>query len=124
MGDLHELVDLGRIGRLFTIVAIAGPAIGILLGCLYGKRQNNIARGIVLGFLWGSLGVLNWLLWRVYNSITDRNGLDTVKNLMINLAVFILVGVVIGVCAAYISRSPRLQLKASSEVQEDSVHVS
>ena len=105
MGDLHELVDLGMIGRLFSIAAIAGPAAGLLIGGITGSRNKNVKRGMLFGLLWGLLGVLNWLLWRTYNAITDRNGLDTVKNLVLNLALFVLVGVVIGICAARISRS-------------------
>jgi hypothetical protein len=121
MGDLHELVDLGAIGRLFTMVAIVGPAAGLVIGGLYGSRRNSVRLRVLCGLLWGLLGVLNWLLWRVYNVITDRNGLDTVKNLVVNLALFVLVGVVIGACAARISGSPKFRLEASNEQPEDSV---
>ena len=108
MGELHELFDLSIIGRVFTAAAILGPIVGVLIGCLIGARNKKLKRCIIVGLLWGLAGPLNWLLWRIYNAITDRNGLDTVKNLVINLALFVFVGVVIGVVAA------RLHLRASA----------
>jgi len=124
MGDLHELVDLVAVGRLFAIVAIAGPAIGAAIGVLLGRRSHNVKPGLLRGLLWGSLGTLNWLLWRIYNAITDRNGLDTVKNLAINLALFVFVGVLIGVGAAIIDGSSRLHAKPAIEKSEDTARTS
>jgi drug/metabolite transporter (DMT)-like permease len=120
MGDLHELVDLRVIGHLFTIGAIAGPIIGMVMGGLFGRQRNTLKRGVVTGLLWGLLAVLNWVLWRVYNAITDRNGLDTVKNLVLNLALFVVVGVAIGVAAARISSRPRIEQEVSKVPTGDS----
>ena len=39
----------------------------------------------------------NLILWRIYNVITDHLGLDTVKNLFVNMALFVVIGVIIGV---------------------------
>jgi hypothetical protein len=46
-------------------------------------------------------------MWRLYNTITDRNGLDTVRNLAINGAVFLVVGIALGVALAHIERGLR-----------------
>ena len=43
------------------------------------------------------VGPLNWLLWKMYNALTDRNGLDSVRNLVINFVLFVLIGASIGI---------------------------
>ena len=96
MSDLHELVDTESVGRLFAILAIALPPCGILAGWLVGRIRGTSRRSTTIGLLVGLLGPANWLLWRVYNAITDRIGLDTVRNLLTNLALFIIVGAAIG----------------------------
>ncbi len=53
----------------------------------------------------GCLGILNWVLWRLYNAITDQLGLDTVKNLLVNLALFVALGIAGGVAAGLYLRS-------------------
>ncbi len=39
----------------------------------------------------------NWLLWRMYSALTDRLGLDSVANLLLNLAIFVSIGLCAGV---------------------------
>jgi hypothetical protein len=39
-------------------------------------------------------------MWSVYNALTDRIGLDTVRNLEVNVVLFAAVGLVIGFGAA------------------------
>lgn len=97
MGELHEIVEPALVDRLLVLLAVIGPCLGALCGALYGARAGNLRRGASTGLLWGLCGTLNWLLWRVYNAWTDHNGLDSVKNLIENLVLFLSVGVVIGV---------------------------
>lgn len=97
MGDLREIVEVAAVERLFLLLAVIGPIVGLIIGAAVGVRRQEARRGALLGLLVGMFGPLNWLLWRVYNVLTDRNGLDTVRNLVINLALFIVVGGVIGI---------------------------
>ncbi len=97
MGDLREIVEVGAVERLFVLLAFVGPIAGALIGAAVGARRQNLRRGALLGLLVGLFGPLNWLLWRVYNALTDRNGLDTVHNLLLNLALFLIVGALIGI---------------------------
>ncbi len=114
MGDLHELIDLNKVGLLFGILAIFGPAFGIIIGAAYGRTKSDPKAGALFGLIWGSLGVLNWLLWRAYNAVTDRNGLDTVKNLFINLVLFVIVGTVIGATSGQLYLRYRLSRHSES----------
>jgi Na+/proline symporter len=98
-GEMREIVDAGEIGSLFTILAIVLPPICLLIGWWNGSRRKDARRGAILGLLVGLLGPLNLLMWRIYNAITDTIGLDTVRNLVINLILFLVSGGVIGVVA-------------------------
>jgi len=96
MGELREIVDIASIERLFQSLAILGPIAGLVIGAAIGCRRQSLRHGALSGLLIGLLGTLNWLLWRVYNGLTDANGLDSVKGLAINLVLFVAVGVVLG----------------------------
>ncbi len=94
---MQEIVTAQQVDRLFLILAIAGPLGGAGVGWLWQKRA-------VHGLLWGLLLTANWILWRLYNAITDRLGLDTVRNLLVNLAMFVALGAVAGFVMAVRSR--------------------
>ncbi|MCS6949428.1 MAG: hypothetical protein RMM06_04805 [Armatimonadota bacterium] len=91
---MQEIITAQQVDRVFLILAIVGPLVGAAVGWARGRRTLQ-------GLLWGMLLTANWLLWRVYNAITDRLGLDTVRNLLVNLALFVTLGVVAGFLAAW-----------------------
>src|SRR5262245_13996433 len=90
------------------ILAVVGPVVGLLLGAVAGARKGASKRGAIAGLIVGLLGTLNWILWRLYNALTDANGLDTVKNVLINLVVFIGIGAAVGFGIGYARRSGQL----------------
>lgn len=100
MGELHEIVSAAAVGRLFDLLAIVCPLLGMGLGAIVGGRRGRLKSGAFHGLAIGLLGTLNWLLWHIYNALTDRNGLDTVRNLVINLLLFVLLGGLIGLAAS------------------------
>ena len=67
-----------------------------LIGLIWGLLTKQAVRGLCVGLL---VGVGNYALWTVYNAITEKLGLDTVKNLLTNLGLFVLLGIVIGLVA-------------------------
>jgi hypothetical protein len=96
MNDLHEIVTVAQVEKLFALLAMAVPLAGLAIGALAGARRRQTGRGAMLGLGIGLIGPLNWLLWHLYNALTDRNGLDTVLNLAINLVLFLILGAGIG----------------------------
>jgi hypothetical protein len=96
MGELREIVDIAAVERLFLLLAVLGPIAGLVIGAALGKRSQRLCPCALVGLLLGLLGTLNWLLWRTYNVLTDANGMDSVKGLAINLALFIAVGALLG----------------------------
>ena len=104
MGELREIVEVAAVERFFALLALLGPILGVGIGALVGARRRNLRRGALLGLLLGLFGPLNWAMWRTYNALTDRNGLDTVRNVFVNLALFVVVGAVIGIGIGWVQR--------------------
>jgi hypothetical protein len=90
---VQEIITAKQVDTLFLALAIAGPLMGAGIGWAKSRRA-------LTGLLWGLLLTANWILWRVYNAITDRLGLDTVRNLLVNLALFVVLGAVAGYLGA------------------------
>ena len=105
MNDLREMVDVAALGRLFALLAILAPLVGTALGAGVGAKRNNVSQGAKRGLLFGLIGTAHWLLWTLYNALTDRLGLDTVLNVVVNLALFIALGLGVGYALGARSRS-------------------
>ena len=84
-----ELISQHQANVLMFAILIAAPLIGLAWGAL----TKRLAQGLAVGSL---LGVGNFALWTLYNAITDRLGLDTVKNLLVNLGLFLVIGILMG----------------------------
>jgi hypothetical protein len=113
MDDMREIVTVEQVNRLFLLLAFAGPVAGLLIGAALGARRGSAARGAIVGLLVGALGILNLGLWTLYNALTDRMGLDSVKNLLVNLALFVGLGIAAGFGLGRLAR--RRWLPSSSE---------
>ena len=86
---MKELITLHQTNMLMIALAIIAPLVGLLWGAII----KQTVRGGVIGLL---IGVGNLALWGVYNLITNKLGLDTVLNLGVNLVLFIVIGILIG----------------------------
>jgi lipopolysaccharide export LptBFGC system permease protein LptF len=93
MGDPNkELISLHQAQMLMLVVLVLAP----LIGLAWGAAKKRLVPGLVIGLL---VGAGNYGLWTVYNAITEHLGLDTVKNLLVNLGLFVVVGLLVGVGA-------------------------
>jgi hypothetical protein len=63
-----------------------------------------VSRGAGRGLVGGLVGPLIWLLWRVTNAIQDRMGLDSVAALFVNFAIFIGMGLAVGIVVGRVLR--------------------
>ena len=107
MDDMHEIVEVAGVESVFRLIALALPLVGLFTGLLMGRRHGAVRAYTTRGFVCGLVGPMNLLLWHVYNAITDRVGLDRVSNLFINLALFVGLGVVIGIASRRVKPLPR-----------------
>lgn len=93
---MKELIDEHQAHLLMLAVLALAP----LFGLVWGWLMNRLVHGLSIGFL---VGGGNFALWTVYNAITNHLGLDTVKNLLINLGLFVFLGIIAGIGAGYLS---------------------
>lgn len=86
---MKELITIEQADHIMWAILVIAPLIGLIAGA--------IAKQIKPYLLWGAaIGVGNLLLWKVYGAITDKLGLDSVANLLVNLVLFIAIGVTVG----------------------------
>jgi len=98
MDGTRELVDAAQVGTALAVLSIVALCLAVVLGAMFvrdGRRSPGLARAALLA----AVGILVYPLWAVYNSIEDRLGLDSVAALLLNLALFAVVGVVVGLLA-------------------------
>ena len=100
MDEMRELIDLPTANAIVRAVAIGFPAAGLVIGAAAGALRRRLGRDALLGLVIGLSGVLLWAMWLVFNAITNHYGLDSVKGLLVNLALFVVVGLVVGLVAA------------------------
>lgn len=104
MDDMRELVSVEVVERVFLALAIAGPVVGTLTGAVLGVRRRTVSRSWLRGLAVGMLGPVNWVLWRMYGALTDHFGLDSVKGLLLNMAIFVGLGLAAGLGYGYTNR--------------------
>jgi hypothetical protein len=93
---MRELIDERTTHLIVNVLAVALPVAGLLLGTLAGALRRRLAWGAGRGLAVGCIGIANWLLWQLYHRVTDHYGLDSVKGLLINLGLFLGIGVAAG----------------------------
>jgi drug/metabolite transporter (DMT)-like permease len=106
MDEMREIIDRPTAERLVAIVCalwFAGVGAGT---ALLARRQPDPRSLSVRGGLLALLGALLYVGWRVYNAIEDHYGLDSVKALAINAALFVVTGIIIGIVAGRLSPPP------------------
>jgi len=109
MEQMKEIIDERTVELIMTVVLIGGPCLGLAVGAVVGLVQKQMRKRTLQGFGLGCFGILNWILWRYYSWMvrydpqTGYVGLHKVSVLLINVAVFVAVGAVIGVLWAAVS---------------------
>lgn len=81
---MKELITRGQADLLLTALPLLGLVAG---GVGYALRKTPAWLAVAGGSL------LIGVLWRVYNAIADRLGLDSLAQLGINAALFVAVGI-------------------------------
>jgi hypothetical protein len=104
MAEMRELVTVEQAERAIRMVAVALPAAGAAVGAIAGAVRGRTARGLAIGLLCGLAGPAVWLLWRMYNGVVGSYGLDSVKGLLVNLALFCCIGLAVGAVIGFLWR--------------------
>ena len=110
MDDMRELITVEAFNRGIIIAAVAWPTVCLLVAAIAHFRRRP--RALVLGIAWALLGPIILGLWRFYSWMvrvepeTGYVGLHKVSVFAINLLVFVLVGVALGLLFARLCRRP------------------
>jgi hypothetical protein len=94
---MHELISPRAVEKALMFLAVAGPLVGLIVGCYLGAHARRSWPTVVSGLMIGCLGPLIYGMWEVYGVITDRLGLDSVVNLVLQLLVFAVLGAALGI---------------------------
>ena len=104
---MQELITVEQAERAVAILAVALPAAGLLIGAILGTVRRSLIRYTIVGLMCGLLGPAIWLLWRMYNGIVGTYGLDSVRGLLVNLVLFVGIGLVVGIGIGLVRRQAR-----------------
>jgi flagellar biosynthesis protein FliQ len=104
---MKELVTTAEINRLFVVLALALPVPVLFATILVGRFRRVTALWHRAGIAVALAAPLNLLLWKIYESNTHHLGLDTVKNVLVNLVLFVVVGVIGGLIIAKLMSAPQ-----------------
>ncbi|MGV3720461.1 MAG: hypothetical protein ACO1SX_06070 [Actinomycetota bacterium] len=91
MDATREIVDAAAVGTALAV--LSGVALLVGLALLAMGRGSEIAKrtGMV-----AICAALTYPMWRIYNAIEDALGLDSVAGLLANLALFVALGIGVG----------------------------
>jgi DMSO/TMAO reductase YedYZ heme-binding membrane subunit len=99
---MKELIDEKMFVTGLYIAASAIAFAGLVFALVAGrmKKPRGMVAGIALLLGGGALAGM----WLAYNALTQHFGLDSVKGLLINLALFAAVGVLLGLIIGWLNR--------------------
>ena len=83
------------------IHAVAGGllALGVVGGAAAAAFMRPRRASMIIGAFVALAGALVYALWLAYNAVIARLGLDSVKALLLNLGIFVVVGLAYGLAA-------------------------
>ena len=102
------LYDEQFVSRLFVALIVATPGLAVIGAFIHRAVAHGLSRCAVVGWVVVALaGPANYGLWQMYNGIEDYWGLDRVEPLLINLAIFIVLGIGVGIVLRLLLRRER-----------------
>jgi multisubunit Na+/H+ antiporter MnhB subunit len=99
---MHELLDIATFEHLLIGACIALTVAGIVLGVVLRRRASIAPAGVAALALIGPVVYVGWVFysWMVrYDPQTGYVGLHKVSVLLINVGVFVVLGIVAGLVA-------------------------
>jgi hypothetical protein len=116
--SIFEYLERTRaVDYALAVLAVVGPL--VVAAILRWGRSSRFVRHVGPDWwLWLVAGPLVFLLWRLYNSIMDRFGLDSVDALILNASLFLCVGLALALARIWLWRNYYLKTSQTG-LQED-----
>jgi len=102
--ELRELIEPDTARLIIIWAACAITLLPLIVAVVVGALRGNMKRRIAAGLLIALAGPALLIIWTVYNFILGQWGLDSTRALLINLAVFVAAGAVLGWSARCLRR--------------------
>lgn len=102
MDEMRPLLTIEQFVGWLRVAAIVWTCACAAGGAAWGARKGAATRGLVRGLALGALGPVIWGAWHYYHWMirydpqTGYVGLHKVWVLVVNLVVFVVVGVLVG----------------------------
>ena len=96
MDEMRELVTVEEAERVIRVLACALPVAGVVVAAAIGAVQRRLGPAVRPGLIVGLCGPAIWGLWRMHNGIIGAYGLDSVRGLLVEVALFVGIGLVVG----------------------------
>jgi tetrahydromethanopterin S-methyltransferase subunit C len=113
--QLHEIVDLAQVDMAMVYVALAAPVLGLIIGAIVGRLRSNVLYGTGRGLAFGMLGPVVFIMWHFYRYMIRYDpasgyvGLHKMSVFVLNIAVFAIVGVLLGALYGKLVAGQRLR---------------
>lgn len=117
--DTKELIDVASFTRLLVAAGVGLFIVSLVAGAAWGRRADAARAGLLRGLGAGLVGPAALALWWVYNRIEDRYGLDSVRAVLTNLAIFVVAGVLGGSLLAWLWRATGPGIAAAGDGSGD-----
>jgi len=101
---MREIVSPEQAEAIVRALAVALVGAGVVGGAVASAFVRPRRAAPSAGGLIALAGGLVYVLWAIYDAVIARLGLDSVKALLINLGIFVIIGVAYGVLAARVWR--------------------
>lgn len=113
------LYDEQIVSTVFLALVVVTPVAAVLGALLHSRLARGLSRRArVLWVVVAIVGPFNYGLWHFYNVIEDHWGLDRVEPLLINFAIFVFLGLVIGLVIRFLlRREPKKPESPASNVE-------
>jgi len=94
---MNWLYDERIVATFFLALLAATPAAAVVGAAIHRAVSERLSRrALALWIVVAVAGPLNYGLWHLFNVIEDRWGLDRVEPLLVNFAIFVSLGLIIG----------------------------
>jgi apolipoprotein N-acyltransferase len=87
----REIVDAAAVGTALAVLSGVALLVGLALLAMARKSETAKRTGLVAVCV-----ALGFPMWWIYNAIEDALGLDSVAGLLANLALFVALGIGVG----------------------------
>ena len=93
---ISRLLSPAFVNVVFIALTFVTPLVAFSIYVFFRGRAKNKPLFIRFVILGGLIGPLNLVLWCLYNGVENHFGLDSVKALLINLGVCVILALAVG----------------------------